>query len=157
VDLHNQQLYQYWMHLPTIVKSSPLNISTSSSWYLIIGLYKPFQFLWRLKSGCFKAHLQNLKTNTFTKSRYPKSTKMSLEMLGRSVFKILSSPMSRDLTSTIALDSIGLSETKSITYSTLSIMTWYFRGHKIHWCFYFTIWSQSLLWQLQLYKNAHLI
>ncbi len=43
-----------------------------------IGLYKPFQFLWSLKSDCFKAHLQNLKTNTFIKSLYPKTTNFCL-------------------------------------------------------------------------------
>jgi hypothetical protein len=46
-----------------------------------IGLYKPFQFPWSFRIGCFKAHLQNLKTNTFIKSLYPKTTKKFLEML----------------------------------------------------------------------------
>ncbi len=49
-----------------------------------IRLCKPFQFLWSFRSACFKAHLQNLKTNTFIKSLYPKTTKNSLEMLKRS-------------------------------------------------------------------------
>jgi hypothetical protein len=53
---------------------------------LDIGFCKPFQFLWSLWSGCFKTHLQNLTTNTFIKSLYPKTTKRSLEMLKRYVF-----------------------------------------------------------------------
>ncbi len=85
-----------------------------------IGLCKPFQFLWSLRNGCFKAHLQNLKTNTFIKSFYPKTTKKSLEMLRKSILKILSRPMNRNLIATIALDSIGLSNIKSITYPTFS-------------------------------------
>jgi hypothetical protein len=85
-----------------------------------IGLWKPFQFLWSLKSGCFKAHLQNLQTNTFIKSLYPKTTKKSLEMLRRFIFKKISRHVSIDLITTIALDSIGLLDTKSFTCSTFS-------------------------------------
>jgi hypothetical protein len=85
-----------------------------------IGLYKPFQFLWSLRNNGFEAHFQNLKTNTFIKSLYQKTTKKSLEILRRFVFKILLRPVSRDLTTTITLDLIGLLDTKSFTYSTFS-------------------------------------
>jgi hypothetical protein len=76
--------------------------------------------LWSLRSGCFKAHLQNLKANTFIKSLFPKITKKFLEMLRKSILKILSKPASKDLITTITLDSIGLLDTKSITCSTFS-------------------------------------
>jgi hypothetical protein len=89
-----------------------------------IGLYKPFQFLWSLRSGCFKAHFQNLKTNTLLSLSTQKLPKIFGNVENICVENIcvknILRPMSRELTTTIALDLIGLSDTKSFIYSTFS-------------------------------------
>jgi hypothetical protein len=117
-----------------------------------IGICKHFQFLWSFRSGCFQAHLQNLKTNIFIKSLYPKTTKKVFGNVGKICFKNSFKTYEQKFD-----NNHSFIRNQKYHLLPLSIVTCSFKGHKIHCYFYFTIWSQSLLWQLQLYRNAYLI